>query len=369
MKSTLSTLMAMALALGLAATVPSGAAFAQTAQEEPSAPVKQVIKDGRVTVYIATPRTAGYSIGDSIPVRVVFELTPDALYNKLHPATPDAVAAAKAEVVKAAEGSAVAPEPLAMLPMPLVHLEGLKMKVQTNQPSDVEMLEGADIKEFIRAEDGVKLVVATFYVTSYVTTQKTQVGVVADFMYAVAKLPDGQPNYVSASTPEMIVGITRSATETQTKLIEPDLSNKPSPKAPVAFWALALSGVFAVPLLAALGLIVYRRATAVREHSKNEKTWAIFNQVFADAERAGGFTLEHYRRIFHALREHFGVLGRDTTQTLNELGKRPDLDAEAVDFVFNRETMFFDPLGVITAEQHDRLVEALHKLIPATLST
>lgn len=360
---------AMLLALGLAATALSGAAFAQTATEEPQAPVKQIVVDGRVTVYAATPRVAGYSIGDSIPVRVVFELTPDALYKNLHPVAPDAVAAAKAEAVKAVEGSAVAPEPLAMLPMPLVHLEGLKMKVQTNQPSDVEMLEGADIKEFIRREDGVKLVVVTFYVTSYVTTQKTQVGVVADFMYAISKLPDGQPNYVSASTPEMIVGIARSATETQTKLIEPDLSNKPSPKAPAAFWALALSGVFAVPLLAGLAIVLYRRATAEREHSKNEKTWAIFNQVFADAERSDGFTLEHYRRIYHALREHFGVLGLDTTQTLHELGKRPDLDAEAVDFVFNRETMFFAPGGVITAEQHDRLVEALHKLIPAKGST
>lgn len=359
--------LALALALGLAATVPSGAAYAQTAQEEPQAPVKQVVADGRVTVYVATPRWAGYAIGDSIPVRVVFELTPDSLYKKTHPVTPDAVAAARAEAAKVAEGSAVAPEPLAMLEMPLVHLEGLKMKVQTNQPSDVEMLESADIKQFVR-EDGVKLVVVTFYVTSYVTTQKTQVGVVADFMYAIAKLPDGQPNYVSASTPEMFVGLSRSANELQTRLIEPDLSGKPSPKAPAAFWALTLSGVFALPLLAALGLVVWRRATAVREHSKNEKTWEIFNQVFADAQSAGGFTLEHYRRIFHALREHFDVLGYDTTQTLAILGKRSDLDHEAVDYVFNRETMFFDPAGVITPERHDRLVDALHRLIPATLS-
>lgn len=359
--------LALALAMGLAATVPSGAAYAQTAQEEPQAPVKQVAVDGRITVYVATPRWAGYSIGDSIPVRVVFELTPDSLYKKSHPVTPDAVAAAKAESAKVAEGSAVAPEPLVMLEMPLVHLEGLKMKVQTNQASDVEMLESADIKQFVR-EDGVKLVVVTFYVTSYVTTQKTQVGVVADYMYAIAKLPDGQPNYVSASTPEMFVGLSRSANELQTRLIEPDLSAKPSPKAPAAFWALALSGVFAIPLLAALGVVAYRRATAVREHTKNEKTWAIFNQVFSDAERAGGYTLEHYRRIYHALRDHFGVLGLDTTQTLAKLGREPDLDAEAVDFVFNRETMFFDPTGVITAEQHDRLVDALHRLIPATLS-
>ena len=47
---------------------------------EPAAPQHATLNDGRVEVYIGTPRVSDYQIGDSIPVRVVFVLEPDAMY-------------------------------------------------------------------------------------------------------------------------------------------------------------------------------------------------------------------------------------------------------------------------------------------------
>src|SRR5207253_547243 len=125
-----------------------------------------------------------------------------------------------------------------ILEMPLVEVEGLKMGIITGQPSDVEPLSGAKVEEYMCPDDGKfnrsdcpkgrKMVVVTLYATSYVTTTKKQVDIVAEFNYAIAKLPHGQPDWRTVQSVALPVGITTSATENQTRLIDGDLSEKVS---------------------------------------------------------------------------------------------------------------------------------------------
>jgi hypothetical protein len=353
--------------------LPWTAAFAQddgsASLPEPSAPQHAVLENGRVEVFIGTPRVADYQIGDSIPVRVVILVTPDAAYALQHKS--DAAPAAAPPSVPAPaqtdpEASAPAPdvakvEPPKMLPMPLVQVEGLKMGVITGQPSDVESLGAAQVQTYDRP-DGKRMVVATFYATTYVTTTQKQIGIAADFMYAIAALPDGQPDWQSATTPEMPVGITTAATENQTQILQGDLAPKDSPKVPAAIWLLWGSPLLALPMVAALILLAYRRVTRKLDLTANEKVWETLDEVALSA--TDGYQLEHYRRIFNALRAHLDVLGMATSQTISTLVKRKGLDAAAVDEVFNRETLFFDLNEVIGAEQHKKLMDSISILIP-----
>ncbi len=124
---------------------------------EPAAPQHATLNDGRVEVYIGTPRVADYQIGDSIPVRVVFVLEPDAMYKAR---TAKVVTDNTPSVVPStpvATGDKAMPAPPALLDMPLVEVSGLKMGVVTDKPSDVEPLVPASVQEYIqgrRQEDG-----------------------------------------------------------------------------------------------------------------------------------------------------------------------------------------------------------------------
>lgn len=330
---------------------------------EPQAPVHTTLSDGRIEVYIGTPRVAAYQIGDSIPVRVVFILQSDAQYKAEHDKLPVDAAPSVVPTVAAPSGDKAMPVPPQTLDWPVVDLSGLSglSPVVTDKPSDIEPLVPARVQEYIRP-DGKKMIVAEFYVTTYVTTTQTQVNIAADFSYALTKQPDGQFDWRKATTPELIVGITRSATQNQTQILEGDLSDKPSPKALAARYAVYGSIPFAIPMVVALGLIAFRRLTRKRLPSRNERTWQILDDVILSAR--GKLTLEHYRRIFYALRDNLDVLGKDTTQTLASLSRRAGLDEAAVNDVFNRETLFFDPSKSISAAQHDKLMQSIGKLIP-----
>jgi hypothetical protein len=332
---------------------------------EPVAPKHAVIENGRVEVFIGTTRSSDYQIGDSIPIRLVFILTPEAQILAKHIPAPVLVPSLvpkmdDPEAADAQADTAKIDEPKPM-DIPKVQVEGLKMGLLNGKPSDVEPIGAASVHAYIRP-DHSEMVVVSFYVTTYVTTQQTQVDVVADYMYATTLLPDGQPNWQSASTPALPIGITTAATANQALLVEGDLSPKISPIAPLTRWLVFGSLPFALPMLAALFLIAYRGATRGRTLSKNEATWLILDAVVASA--GGRFGIEDYRQIFYAIREHFDVLGMDTTQTLEALGQRDELTGDAVDVVFNQETLFFDPSKSITADQQDRLMAAIGVLIP-----
>jgi len=350
----------LATMLSLSA-VPAHADEAAANLPEPGAPVHSTIEDGRIDINIGTPLVAAYQIGDSIPVRIVFILESETQYKAEHDKGPLDTTPSVVPTAPVASGDKAMPVPPARLEWPQLELSGLKMNVLTDKPSDVEPLVPASVKEYIRA-DGKKMVVVEFFVTTYVTTTKTQVGISADFNYAVSTLPDGQPDWRTASTKEMIVGITRAATQNQTQILEGDLSAKLSPKAPAARLAVYGSIPFAIPMVVALGWLAFRRLTRKRLLTKNERTWQVLDEVIQSA--GDKFTLEHYRRIFYALRDNLDVLGKDTTQTLASLSRRAGLDLAAVQDVFNRETLFFDPNKSITSAQHDKLMQSIGKLIP-----
>jgi hypothetical protein len=354
--------MSCAAVLSLAAA----AHAADTPLPEPLAPQHATLEDGRIDVYIGTPRASDYQIGDSIPVKVVFILTPNSQIKLTQKAPPLVVpglaaAAAPASSPESAAVPVAKIEEPKILDMPMVQVEGLKMGVVSDKPSDVELLAAGAPETYIRP-DGSEMVVEDFYVTTYVTTQQTQVGVSIDFMYAVYSQPDGQPDWKSTSTPELPIGITKAATDNQVQIQNGDMSDKVSPRAPAALWILLGSLPFALPMVAACGLLIYRRVTRARVLSRNEKTWVVLDAIVASAH--GRLEMQHYRRIFYAIREHLGVLGMDTTQTLAALGLRPELDKQAVDEVFNQETLFFDPSRSVEAEEHESLLAAIALLIP-----
>jgi hypothetical protein len=352
-------------------------------KKEPLAPKHFIVSEGRIEGYIGTDRVAGYGIGDSMKITLVFELTPDWLWRKLHPdagpvkllpalpepATPPPVKGRKpANVAKVQM-----PE---MLEMPLVDVEGLKMADKTgkttDKPSDVEVYQGADRKEY-ELPDGRHRVVITMVLTQYVTTQKeadgkttkTQADAELDYTWAISRLPDTQPDLHSATTPALTYGIHETADPNQTLLIEGDLSAKASPVAPAAYYLTFGSLPFAIPALVALVMAAIGRATRKRALSKNQKFWKkIGEEVLADAQTKGAFEIMHYRMIFHKLRDVLGYYSISTTEALARLAAEKNIDQEAGAFVFNMETVLFNPERKTTGADRLELFRNLVRLVP-----
>lgn len=348
------------LALSVAVFSLTGAALAQTSSSlpEPASPEKAKIEDGKINVYIGTPRVNGYGIGDSIPVTVVFEMIPA-------PA-PEPKPAKPVDTADGASGKPErAPEPK-LLAVPQVDVEGLKMQIQSAEALDVEMLTAAtEVTRYSR--DGKEYLKVVFYVWQFVTTKQTQVDVKADFMYATRQLEDGQPDWRKASTPAIHVGIRKTATDNQTKLQEGDLTLKTSPRAAAASWFLVGGPVFFVPLVIGLGLFAYRRYMEPKKLSANEEAWLVLDRVIEAGSKAGAFTLAQYEEIFFALRKRFGVLDKDGDELFAALRKREDLASvnfADVERVFGIESVFYAKTGEITAEQQKSFIEGIKLIVP-----
>lgn len=337
------------LALSLAALSLAGVAAAQDASKlpEPAAPNRATIADGRINVFIGTPRVNGYAIGDSIPVTIVFEMLP---------VTQDQAPAA---AVDSKGERKPKPAPLAM---PRVDIAGLKMQVQSADPLDVEMLTSAT--EIIRYErDGKEYLKVVFYVWQFVTTKQTQVDVKADFMYAVNMLEDGQPDWHKASTPNLSVGIRKTATDNQVTILEGDIKLKASPRVPAAIYMLAGGTLLVMPLFAALAITGWRRYNRPRTLTANELVWLALDPVLAKAE----FELDDYKQIFFVLRRRFGVLSLDGHELISTLKKHPDLksvDPQTVELVFNKEAVFYAKSNKVPPEQLKEFIAGIKALVP-----
>jgi hypothetical protein len=339
---------------------------------EPGAPLPVSIQDGRIQLHVDTPRVAAYAIGDSIQVRLIFTLTSNARHRFEQAGTtsvlPPLPNSNVGNAPMAAYGTSRVVEP-ELLDMPLISVEGLRMGILTKQPSDVKLLGKPQVEEYT-PEQGRKMIVVTFYAT-YLTTQqtddgadKTQVGIVADYLWATAKAPDGQlPDWHGDSTPEFFVGTIKSAPENLTLLSEGDLSSKESPRAPIAYWLLFGSPLLATPMVVALLLLSLAAFKRRHELTKNEVVWLELEKIFVSAN-TDGFTLDCYRSILRLLKGHLGVLGLDTTDAKMLLFKRPGCNEKAVDFVFSCELWIFDEEKPITAEQHHQLLHYLGVLVP-----
>jgi hypothetical protein len=366
----------------------AGTAYADDAapaKKEPAAPKHVELVPGRIDEWIGTDRVADYAIGDPMKVTLVFELTPDSMYRKLHPD----VAEPRILPPSPLPSPAPAPEPAnlakvqlpTMLEWPVIEVEGLKMAAQsgktTDQASDVEVYKGAEVQTY-QLPDGRRRVVVTMVLTQYVTTQKeadgkttkTQADAALDFAWAISLQPDGQqPDWHSATTPELTFGIHLSADPNQTQLIEGDLAPKSSPRAPAAYWFTFGSLPFVIPALLALGLAAVGRAGRRRELTRNERTWKKIGEVFKEAHAAGEFSIGHYQHIFHLLREHLRYYGITTTQALDKVATGVDgagkpINIEAGEYLFHQETVLFDPNKRIYASERGELFRNIALLVP-----
>jgi hypothetical protein len=355
-------------------------------KKEPLAPKHFIVSEGRIEGYIGTDRVAGYGIGDSMKITLVFELTPDWLWRKQHPEAgpvkllpplpePAAPAPVKGNGRKPPANVAKVQIP-EMLEMPLVDVEGLKMADKTgkttDKPSDVEVYKGADRKEY-ELPDGRHRVVITMVLTQFVTTQKeadgkttkTQADAELDYTWAISRLPDSQPDLHSATTPSLTYGIHETADPNQTLLIEGDLGAKSSPVAPAAYLFTFGSLPFAIPALIALVMAAIGRATRKRALSKNQKFWKkIGEEVLVNAHEKGAFEIRHYRMIFHKLRELLGYYSISTTEALVKIEAETNIDREAGANVFHMETVLFDPERETTAADRLELFRNLVRLVP-----
>lgn len=350
----------LTLALSLAALSMTGVAFAEDSSKlpEPSSPERGTVVDGRVNVYIGTPRVNAYGIGDSIPVTLVFEMIPPKPEElNTQPAAPTPEASKPGEPAKAPEKK--------LLPMPRIDVEGLVMQMQSADKLDVDMLGGAqEVQRYTR--DGKEYLRVVFYVWTFVTTKQTQVDVKADFMYAYQLLEDGTPDWRRASSPVIHVGIRRTANDNQTRLREGDLSLKASPTAAAAPYFMVGGALLLLPLFGALGLTGYRRYMQPKKLNANESAWAELDAIFTEAKK-NGYNIELYKSIFFVLRQRFNVLAQDGHELFAALKAHPDLasvDYADIEKVFGMEAIFYAKDVKVTDEQNLAFEEGIKKLIP-----
>jgi hypothetical protein len=270
----------------------------------------------------------------------------------------------------------------------LSHLFKKDVKGQSQSQSPVLVLPPAPVHG--------KRIVERFWVTTYVTTQKVgdpagqqdakpdakpeekqqrpskhQASFTVDFTYAISMQPDGvQLDWRPATTPELTVGIHRSADEKQTQLEEGDLSPKVSPIAPAAYWLTYWSWPLALPMVATLLYFGLQSARRKRTLTKSERKIGIIDQIVVDA--GGALGRNELRRIYAVLRKDLRLLSMTTTEALRWLRSEERkkqhpgevLNEEAVELVFSQEALFFDPdRPDLTPEECDALLAAVKVLI------
>jgi hypothetical protein len=366
---------ALTLALALTAFSLAGVAHADDSSTEPTAPAKATLENGRVNVYLGTPLVSGYAIGDSIPVTILFEMTPDnsaaAKPAAVSPPKPEAPPAPSVPTMSPNQPTggqapvvttAPAPTPLVV---PVVDVEGLKMQVQSSEALDVEMLKPAS-DPVIYERDGKVYLKVVYYVWTFTTVKQQTVDVKADFSYAVSKLEDGSLNWVKGATPTITIGTHKTATDNQTKMLEGNLKPRASSIAPATYIVLGGGVLMLLPLFAALALSGYRRVMQPKKLSGNAKFWTAIDPVLAEAKKEGKLSMAHYKRIFFKLREHFQVSSKDGDELLAALAANEELanvDAALIKQVFDLESVFYID-DAVSPEQEKAFTDSLEKLVP-----
>jgi hypothetical protein len=312
---------------------------------------------------------AGYEIGDSIPVTVVFEMTPD----------PDASSKTYARPWDPASvpfDSPTAPSapPAQLLPVPEISIQGLQMGVLSSQPSDVELMPFRPVVQMFDCADNKVCERVRFWVRQFVTCKKDANGVLerevsisADFEYAVDALPDGQPDWHNASTPAIQVGIVPTADANQVQMPEGDLQPKASTVSPLIWYGFILGPLMMLPLLLDLARRVIKKLTASKGLSANGLFWEAVDAVIksALASPGGQFKPQHYQQIHHLLRHHFGVAELQLDDALESLkAQKSALEDQVIESVFLLEENLYKRNGILKPSEHDELMSSLALIIP-----
>jgi hypothetical protein len=357
----------------LAGALCAGALFAGAARAddtpppaEPSVFQTERLADGKVIVNVGTPRNAGYGIGASIPIVLVFELQHSKQVVIADPATqPDTSydpAAALTNVATAPMAPVAKP-----LPVPRINLEGLAMGALLAEPQDIKFLAPPVVQTYTQGDkDYVR---AVFWGWQFVTTQKgadgkpkRQVSVKADFLYAVDTLPDGQPDWKKATTPEMLIDIVPTAGEDQITPREGDLKTKESNHAAIIPYLKWGGVVLMMPLFFMLGRLTYAQYMRPRRLTAGQIFWLEVDPVVEQAEKAGLFSLDDCQKILYELRRFYGVSTLHTADLLKALEAAPNYPT--IERIFALEGTFFIKDGTVTPEQHEDLIASLKLLVP-----
>lgn len=230
----------------------------QSSDPAPGNPAQMAYENGNVLVTVSAPRQYGYRIDDNIPITIVIEAKPGIEVNT------DAIA----HQSLCPEGSDFK---CTMAPL-ITHTIGL---------------------------DGTN--VTTIALVLNTGAQKPSLALNASFLYATAKLPDGKPDWHTASLPEFGISTSNTATAASKYLQDGDLDAKSSP-APAPVLPMAITGGLLLLFpLSVLSISLYRRVNPPTGLNPRQAAWKNIDTVLATTD-ATGATYEQTQRLAYAVR-------------------------------------------------------------------
>jgi hypothetical protein len=233
-------------------------------QTAPTAQVQQAYADGKVVVIVQTMRPYGYRIGEPVTVQVIIISDPSVSINT------DGLERGNFDPVNGSDMLLVAP--------PVV-------KRSTQQ--------GKNVLE-------INLQLKTFKTNPSVTWN-------ARFMYAVDKLPNGDPNWQPVTTPDFTVSNSNTAIDASKDLDPGDLDQKSSPH-PTPVLPMRLMGLVLLLIAACAYLgVLYRRLNPPKQLPANERAWRVFDRVLQESDAGAGVSYARAEKLAAALRAYLGV--------------------------------------------------------------
>lgn len=235
----------------------------------PQNPVQKQYADGNVIVVVNSPRHYGYRIGEVIPVEVVIVSTPGVSIN----------------------------------------IDNIMRGILDPTGSDFELVSQPVLTQSL--QQGKNITAVKFQLRTWVTVNssgqpKNNIPFTATFLYATSQLPDGNPNWVPATTPEFIVTTSNTATDSSKDLLIGDVEQKPYPHPTMVKPMRVAGGALLLIPLGWLMFLAYRRINPPRQIPANERAWIDFDRVLADSN-GSDISYARTQQVAHALRAYLQI--------------------------------------------------------------
>ncbi len=300
-------------------------------------PVVGIMEAGQIIVTMSTTRSYedgpsvnyGYRTGQLIPVTIVISADPNVMLD------------------------------LGALERDTLHKDGSQFEMVAPLKVTTEELHGKKITI-------VRLVVRTW-------TIETAVPFDCQFHYATGYLPDGKtPDWKLATTPDFLITMSRTATDSSNDLLDGDISQKDTG----TFWwskPLEYAGALVmilVPLWLAYRFWVIRRNAAMA--TRAQKAWHVIDAMQQRRQNAGHslFAPTELKLISAALREYLGI-----ESTATQLAHEPleqffqtheqgaALKALSLSALAKLDRAVYSQSD-LTAEETNALVQEISRIIP-----